>query len=127
MKKRLHLLVLIIFILYVMPVSLSYAAEKEGFVKKVRNFWVTLLSYPARVTEESASVVTDTLKGGAGVITNGIKRASEVARGDVSKTSELITEPIIGTAETVMGAAEGIIKIPSEAAKEKVETVVDTQ
>lgn len=122
MRSKVVVLVSTLLIISLTVASSSYAAEKESFAVKVKNFWKTLLSYPARVTEESASVLADTVKGGAGVITNEIKRASEIATGDVAKTKEFITEPITGTVETVMKTTEGIIKIPSEAAKEKTDT-----
>jgi len=119
LKKRLPALMAVVLAISMMSAQSSYAAEKEGFGTKVRNFWKTLLSYPARVTEESASVLYDTMKNGVGVVTNEVKRGLEVTTGDVGKTKELITEPITGTAQTAVKAAEGIIKIPSEAAKEK--------
>ena len=121
MKKRLFIITAVILAISVMSVSASYAAGKEGFGTRVKNFWKNLLGYPARVTEESASVVADTLKKGVSVVTNEVKRVSEVTTGDVAKIKELITEPITGTAETAVKAAEGVISIPSEAAKEKTE------
>lgn len=121
MKKRLVILTAIMVAISVMSVSSSYAAGKEGFGTKVKNFWKKLLGYPARVTEESAGVVADTTKSGVSVVTNEVKRVAEVTTGDVAKTKELITEPITGTAETAVKAAEGVVSIPSEAAKEKTE------
>lgn len=121
MKKGLSVLTVIILAISVMSASTSYAAGEEGFGTKVKNFWKNLLGYPARVTEESASVLTDTTKKSVKVVTNEVKRVSEVTTGDVAKTKELITEPITGTAETAVSATEGVIKIPSEAAKEKTE------
>ena len=121
MKKRLFILTVAMLAISVMPVSASYAAGKEGFGTKIKNFWKNLLEYPARVTEESASVLVDTTKKGVSVVTNEIGRGLEVATGDVGKVKELITEPITGTVETVVKATEGIISIPSEAAKEKTE------
>ena len=119
MKKRLFVLAVVILAISVMSVSASYAAGKEGFGTKVKNFWKNLLGYSARVTEESASIVADTTKKGVSVVTNEVKRVSEVTTGDVAKTKELITEPITGTAETAVKATEGVISIPSKAAKEK--------
>ena len=121
MKKRLFVLTVVILAISVMSVSSSYAAGKESFGAKVKNFWKNLLGYPARVTEESASVVADTMKSSVSVVTNEVKIVSEVTTGDVAKTKELITEPITGTAETAVKATEGVISIPFEAAKEKTE------
>ncbi|MCX5712921.1 MAG: hypothetical protein NTY47_07695 [Candidatus Omnitrophica bacterium] len=122
MKKRLSALTVIVLAISLISISASYAVEKEGFGTKVKNFWKNLLGYPARVTEESASVVADTTKKAVSVVTNEVKTVSEVTTGDFAKTKELITEPVTGTAETVVKATEGIINIPSEASKEKTET-----
>lgn len=122
MKKRLFVLASAMLIISMVSASASYAAEKESFGTKIKNFWKNLLGYSARVTEESASVLLDTAKNGVSVVTNEVKRVSEVTTGDVAKTKELITEPIIGTAETAVKATEGVMNIPSEAAKEKPET-----
>ena len=122
MKKRLLVLTVVMLAISVISISSSYAAGKESFGTKVKNFWKNLLGYPARVTEESASVVADTTKKSATVVTNEVKRVAEVTTGDVAKTKELITEPITGTAETAVMATEGVIGVPSQAAKEKTET-----
>jgi len=99
--------------------SVSYAAENQTFGAKFKNFWRRLFNYPAKVTDESATVVTDTGKRGTKVVTTEVKRAGEVTSGDIAKTKELVTEPITGTAETVVKAVEGTAKIPVEAAKEE--------
>lgn len=127
MRKKLLVSVLIITAVMVLATSISFAAEKESFGTKVRNFWRNLIGYPARVTEESASVVADTGKKGVGVVTSEVKRVAEVTSGDVEKTKELITEPITGTAETAVKAAEGTINVPSEALKEKTEPAAETE
>jgi len=120
-KKGSLVLAVATLVISLMLSSSSYAAQKEGFGTKIKNFWINLLSYPARVTEESASVLADTTKNGITVVTNEIKRVAEVTTGDIAKTKELITEPITGTAETAVKAAEDLIMIPSEAAKENTE------
>ena len=122
MKKRLFVLAVVILAISVLSASVSYAAGKESFGTKVKNFWKNLLGYPARVTEEFASVVADTTKNGISVVTSEVKRAAEVTTGDLTKTKELITEPITGTAETAVKVTEKVISIPFEAAKEKAET-----
>jgi len=123
MKKKLLVLTVVILAISVMSVSSSYAAGKEGFGAKVKNFWRNLLGYPARVTEESASVVANTTKKSVSVVTNEVKRVGEVTTGDMAKTKELITEPITGTAETAVETTKGVVGIPFEAAKEKTEAV----
>ena len=128
MKKRLFVLIAVMLAISVMSASASYAAGKEGFGTKVKNFWKNLIGYSARVTEESASVVADTTKNGVSVVTDEVKRVAEVTTGDAAKTKELITEPIMGATETAVKAAEGVIRIPSEAAKEKTEaTATETK
>jgi hypothetical protein len=121
MKKRLLFLTVAVLAISVVLASASYAVEKEGFGTKVKNFWKNLLGYPARVTEESASVLADTTKKGVSVVTDEVKRVADVTTGDTAKATELITEPIKGTADTAVQAVEGVAAIPSEAAKENTE------
>ena len=121
MKNRLFVALVALLLMSALFTSTSFAVEKETFGTKVKNFWKNLLGYPARVTEESASVIADTTKSSAAVVSNTVKRVGEVTTGDVAKTKELITEPITGTAQTVVNAGEGAIKVPSEALKEKSE------
>lgn len=125
MKKRLFVLTAVMLVIFMISASASYAAGKEGFGTKIKNFWRNLLGYPARVTEESASVVVDTTKRGVSVVTNEVKRVADVTTGDVAKTPELITEPIKETAETAVKATEGVAGIPSEAAKENAEVAAE--
>ena len=127
MKGKGFVAALVIFMLSVMLISVSYAAEKEGFGTKVKNFWRNLIGYPARVTEESASVVADTGKKGVSVVTNEVKRVGEVTSGDLAKTKELVTEPITGTAETAVTAVGGTVKVPSEAMKDKTAETTQTK
>jgi hypothetical protein len=123
-RKRLLTTATIVFMLSVAIASASYAAgQKEGFGTKVKSFWKNLLGYPARVTEESASVIADTGKRSVNVLTKEIKRIGEVTTGEFDKTKELVTEPITGTAETAVKAVEGTVSVPSQALKEKTETV----
>lgn len=127
MRRRVLVLTIIIAISLV-SVSSSYAEGKEGFGTKVKNFWKNLLGYPARVTEESASIVADTAKSSVSIVTDEVKRVADVTTGDVEKTKELITEPVTGTAKVVIKATEGVVSIPSEAAKEETEvTTIDTK
>jgi hypothetical protein len=126
MKRRVFVALAVMLTVSILFASASMAAEKETFGTKVKNFWRNLLGYPAKVTEESASVVADTTKNSAGVVSNTVKRVGEVTTGDVAKTKELITEPITGTAETVVKAGEGTIKVPSEALKEKAQEPAQT-
>lgn len=110
--------VVLVFILCFVFTAISYAAEKESAGQKAKKFWQKLFNYPARVTEESAEVVTDAGKGAVKVVTTEVKRVGEVTSGDVAKTKELIVEPLTGTAETAVTAVEETVKIPVEAAKE---------
>ena len=119
MKKKALVILLVVFVISTMLISVSHAAEKESFGAKMQSFWRNIFGYPARVTEESASVIADTGKRSVSVVTTEVKRVGEVTSGDVAKTKELVTEPITGTAETAVKAVEGTSKIPSEAMKEK--------
>lgn len=98
---------------------ISYAAEKETSGTKAKETWKKVVSYPAKVAEESAVVVTDAGKSTVGVVAKEVERVGEVTTGDIAKMKELIVEPITGTAETAVEAVEGTVKIPVEAAKEK--------
>lgn len=117
MRKRVYVMLLAAIALSTMLTSVLYAAQKESLGMKVKNFWRNIFGYPARVTEESASVIADTGKKSVNVVTTEIKRLGEVTSGDVAKTKELITEPIIGAADTAVKAVEGTSKIPAEAAE----------
>ena len=111
--------VVLVYILCFVVTAISYAAEKKSVGQKAKNFWQKLFNYPARVTEESAEVVTDAGKSATKVVTTEVKRIGEVTSGDVAKTKELIVEPLTGTAETAVTAVEETVKIPVEAAKEE--------
>jgi len=115
---RKDILIVVLALCFILT-SVSYAAEKENSGKSVKSFWQKLFNYPAKVTEESATVATDTGKRGVGVVTKEVKRVGEVTSGDVAKTKELIVEPLTGTAETAVKATEGTVNIPVEAAKEE--------
>lgn len=119
MKKRCIAILCIISIVCSITASASYAEEKETVGAKFKRFWQRLFNYPAKVTEKSVDVVTDTVKKETKVITTEVKRVGEVTSGDISKTKELIVEPLTGTAETVTSAIEETVKIPVEAAKEE--------
>jgi hypothetical protein len=127
MKNKIFAVVIVLILISSFFTSASFAAEKETFGTKVKNFWKNLLGYPARVTEESASVIADTANNSANIVSNTAKRVGEVTTGDVAKTKGLITEPITGTAETAVKAGEGTIKVPSEALKEKTEAPARTE
>jgi len=88
MKKRIFVSLIAVLVISALFISASFAAEKVSFGTKVKNFWRRLVGYPARVTEESASVVADTTKRSADVVSNAAKRVGEVTTGDVEKTKE---------------------------------------
>lgn len=119
MGKRCIAILCVILIVCSIVVSASYAEEEETFGAKFKKFWQSLFNYPAKVTEKSVDVVTDTVKKETKVVTTEVKRVGEVTSGDVSKTKELVVEPLTGTAETVKEAVEETIKIPVEAAEEE--------
>lgn len=120
MKNKLFASVCVILALSFMLAGISYSApEKETVGAKAKNFWQKLFNYPAKVTNESASVVSDTAKRGTEVVTKEVKTVGQVTSGEVEKTPELITEPITGTADTAVKAVEGTVAVPANAAKEE--------
>ena len=119
MKKVICLTVCMMLVCGMVMVSTAYAAEKGSSGSKAKSFWQRLFNYPAKVTDESATVVTDAGKKGTTVVTNEVRRIGEVTSGDLAKTKELITEPITGTAEMTVTAVTETVKIPVEAAKEE--------
>jgi hypothetical protein len=100
-------------------VSVSCAAENETTGSKVKNFWQKLFNYPANVAKESAKAVADTGTKGVEVIAKEVKTVGQVTSGDVNKAGELVTEPIKGTADTVVTAVTETVNAPIEAAKEE--------
>lgn len=92
--------------------------KKETFGEKLKNFGQRLFSYPANVIQGSVSTVAETGKRGTEIVTDEIKTVGQVATGDIDKTKDLVTEPLTGTAETVVKTAEETVNIPVDAAKE---------
>ena len=121
MIRRCIAILSVILIVFSVIISASYAEEKETLGAKFKKFWQGLFNYPAKVTEESVDVISDTGKKGTKVVTTEVKRVGEVTSGDVSKTDELIVEPLTGAAETVTSAVEETVEIPVEAAQENSE------
>jgi len=117
MSKRYISAVCVLLALCFFTASVSYAEEKETVGMKFKRFWQGLFNYPAKVTEKSVDVISDTGKKGTAVVTTEVERVGEVTSGDVSKTKELVVEPLTGAAETVKGAVEGAVKIPAESAE----------
>lgn len=116
MKKRVCGMILILLALSLMLTTASYAAEKAAGTK---NFWQRLFNYPAKATQESASVVADTTKRSANVVAKEVKTTGQVATGEFEKTKDLVVEPIKGTAETGGEAVKGTVYIPIKAAEEE--------
>jgi len=119
MKNKLFVYACVALAFCFILTGISYSAEKQTTGTKVKNFWQKLFNYPANVTNESATVVSDTAKRGTNVVTKEVKTVGQVTSGEVAKTKELITEPITGTAETAVKAAEGTVAVPVNAAKEE--------
>ena len=124
MKSKLFACACVVLALSFMLTGISYSApEKETAGAKTKKFWQKLFNYPANVTNESATVVSDTVKRGTEVATKEVKTVGQVTSGEVAKTKELVTEPITGTAETMVKAVEGTVAIPANAAKEEPQAV----
>ncbi len=122
MVKRVALVVSFLLVLCLIAGANSYAAEtRETLGQKFVSFWQKIFNYPASVTDETAGVVTDAVKGTTGVVTTEVRTVGQVTSGSVDKTPALVTEPLTGTAETAKQAVEGTVAIPAEANKEKTE------
>jgi len=119
MGKRFAAILSVLLILCFIFSGIIYAAEKETVGQKMKNFWQKLFSYPANVTNETAGVVTDAVKGATGVVTKEVKTVGEVTSGSLGKTKDLVTEPLVGTAETTKKAIEDTVAIPVKANKEE--------
>lgn len=107
---------------FALILTAANAAEKQSTGEKARNFWQKLFNYPARVTDESATVVADTGKRGTTVVTKEVRRVGQVTSGELGKTKELVMEPLTGTAETTVKAVEGTVSAPVVAAQEELNT-----
>jgi len=118
MGKRFITVIGVMAIFCLLAASLSWAEGEQSIGARFKSFWQGLFKYPARVTEESVDVVSDTARKTTSVVTTEVKRVGEVTSGDLAKTKELIVEPITGTAETIKDTAVDTVKIPIEATKE---------
>jgi hypothetical protein len=122
MKKNIAVAVCAATIVCMMSISVSTTAaepiNKENAIEKTRNFIKKLFSYPANVINGSVEVVADTGKRGTDVLTKEISRTGEIVSGETDKVKDFVTEPLTGTAEVVVKAAEETGKIPVEAANE---------
>ena len=119
MKNKLFVYTCVALALCFILTGVSYSVEKETTGAKAKNFWQKLFNYPANVTNESVTVVSDTAKSGTNVVTKEVKTVGQVTSGEVAKTKELVTEPLTGTAETAVKAVEGTVAVPVNAAKEE--------
>lgn len=93
-------------------------AKKETFGQKTKSFIQRLFSYPANVLQGSVDTAADAGKRGTKVVVEEVKTVGQIVSGDVDKTKEAITEPLTGTAETVVKTVEAVGQVPVEAAKE---------
>jgi len=119
MSRRFTVCLVVGLLVCALGVSAATAAENDSFGQKAKNFWKKLWGYPARLTEESATVVSDTTKNTAQVVSTSAKDTTAVVSGELGKTKDMIANPITGTAETVGETAKGIIEAPIKAAEEE--------
>ena len=116
MSKKVIVSFCMAFAICIALTAVSQAAEQSSG-SQAKNFWQKLFNYPANVTKESVSTVTETAKRGTTVVTTEVKTIGEVTSGSVEKSGDLVTEPVKGAADTVVKATEETVKIPTEAAK----------
>lgn len=127
MKNKIFVCICVLLAICFTMTGVTYSAEKESAGAKMKTFWQKLFNYPANVTKESASVVTDNTTRGTNVVTNAVKTAGQVTSGELDKTKDLITEPITGTAETTVKVVEGVVNVPAAAAKEEAAPITAQQ
>ena len=121
MRKIFFILCAVIVFLFLsarVSIADGDAQNKNTFGQRIKSFIQRLLSYPANVIQGSVEVVADTASRSAEVVTKEVVAVGEVITGDTDKIKDIITEPLTGTAETVVKAVEETISIPAEAAKE---------
>ncbi len=119
MNKRIFGTIAIILSLSFIIASSSFAVEKETTGAKVKSFWQRLFSYPAKATDQSVSVVSETAKSSTTIVTKEVTTVGQVTSGDVAKTKDLVTEPAKGVGDTTYNAVKDTANIPVEAAKEE--------
>ena len=119
MVRKVSVYVCVALVLCFIVAGVAAAADNQTTGAKVKTWWQRLFNYPANVTNESVGVVTDTATRGTNVVTKEVKTVGQVTSGDVNKTKDLVVEPLTGTAETAKKAVEGVIAVPTNAAKEE--------
>ena len=101
----------------VMALSLMVASAYAAAGDKAKDFVEKVVTYPAKVTVESAKVVGNTAKGGADIVAKEATTTGQVVTGDVAKTKDLVVDPLTGTAQTAKDTVEGTANVPAVAAK----------
>lgn len=114
MKKSL----VIVLALCLMCASVAYAADQGSAGKSAKNFWQRLFNYPAKVTDNSASVIAETGKKGTAVVTKEVSTVGQVTSGEFDKAKDLVVEPVKGTAQTAVDAVKDTANIPVKSAQE---------
>jgi len=115
MRKYFICIACLVMALCILTAAASFAAEEKATAK---TWWQRLFNYPAKVTQDSATIVAETGKKSVDVVANEVKTVGEVTSGDVEKTADLVTEPIKGTVDTATSAVVGTVEMPVKAAEE---------
>ncbi|MFH1665739.1 MAG: hypothetical protein ABIA77_06315 [Candidatus Omnitrophota bacterium] len=124
MKTNMRICVVLVAGLFLLGAAAvpGFAAEgKKTFKEASKDAAKATVNYPANLVNKSVNVVGDAAKNTAGVVVDTVKVTGETLTGDVKKAPEIVTTPVMGSAETVRDAAEGIIMAPIEAGKTTVE------
>jgi hypothetical protein len=119
MVKKFAVAICIALALCVMLSGVSMAQEKQTTCEKAKTWWQKLFNYPANVTNESAGVVTEAVKGATNVVTKEVKTVGQVTSGSLGKTKDLVVDPVVGTADVTKKAVEGTVAVPANANKEE--------
>ncbi|MFC1577061.1 hypothetical protein ACFL3N_01840 [Candidatus Omnitrophota bacterium] len=118
MKIRLAICLAALLAVSLIVNAALFAAEGESFGQKAKTFWGKLWGYPAKLTEETAAVVTDTTKNTTKTIAKTTRDATDIVSGKLEKTGDLIVDPVKGTAMTVGKTAKGVVEAPIKAAEQ---------
>ena len=98
--------------------GVSFAAENSE--RSLTGFLRNLFHYPARATQETAGMASNTLNNtGEKVVSRAGENTAGILQGDVSRTGNLAGDAITGTADTVGQTASETVQIPVRAAEEQ--------
>ena len=106
-----------IFSLSLVSVSFAAASESEN---SVTGFFRKLFHYPAKATQETAGMTTNTLQNtGEKVVAKTGENTAAVLQGDIAKTPQIVGDAAVGTLETAGQTTAETVQVPVKAAEEQ--------